>query len=619
MSYAEIKREPRRRPSPGRGFALIEVMITLGILTVVGVFMYQSFAGLLEVLAMSRGQQAATELMREQIEIVRNLPFASVGEVNGIPAGSLVSNKTVTRNGHTFSVNTTVQNVDDPFDGTIGGSPNDSAPADYRRVEVTVACTSCERVKPMTFTTTQAPKSLEASGSQGALFVRVLDASGAAVPDAAVHVVNQATNPDTIIDDTTDNNGWLRIVGAPPGTNAYEITVTKSGFSTDRTYVPNGAGLNSPAKPHATVAASQVTQVTFSIDELGSMNVRTVADNCAPMPDIDFSLRGAKTLGTNSGTTIYKYNQNLSTDGTGNLSLPSMEWDTYSPTITSSGYYLSGSVPTVPIAVLPGEASSLSLVAEAATPRILVVTVKDASTGLPVTDAQVAISRSGFTTQTLYTGRGFLGQTTWTGASGQADYVDAARYYVQDGNVTVNTPSPGVAGEMRLKRTGSVYATAGNLTSSTFDTGSASNFHQILWQPTNQPSQSGTNSVRMQIATNATNDGTETWDFVGPDGTAATYYTATSNTIHSSHDDHRYLRYRIFLSTSNTSYSPNVADVNFTFTSTCVPPGQVMFSGLSSSSNHTYTVRVTKTGYNTSVTTKQLTGNWQEHTVTLNP
>ncbi|MDD5513691.1 MAG: hypothetical protein PHD09_07980, partial [Candidatus Omnitrophica bacterium] len=92
------------------------------------------------------------------------------------------------------------------------------------------------------------------------------------------------------------------------------------------------------------------------------------------------------------------------------------------------------------------------------------------------------------------------------------------------------------------------YYSSGYYTSPTYDLGQASNFSTISFAA-NVPS--GT-ELKFQIATN--NDA-NTWSYLGPDGTSDTYYsTATGETISSSNDGDRYLRYKgTFLSTNGTA------------------------------------------------------------------
>ncbi len=156
----------------------------------------------------------------------------------------------------------------------------------------------------------------------------------------------------------------------------------------------------------------------------------------------------------------------------------------------------------------------------------------------------------------------------------------------------------------------------GWLESSTFNTGSASNFYNIVWQPQDQPVDAGVDSVRFQIATGNA-EVPATWNFLGPDGTAQSYYTTSDSNINPVHNNDQYLRYKIFLQTASSTFTPNIADVSFTFTSQCTPPGQVIFTGLLPD---TYTLTISKSGYQNSVVNNiTVPSSWQQQEVILSP
>jgi PEGA domain len=138
------------------------------------------------------------------------------------------------------------------------------------------------------------------------------------------------------------------------------------------------------------------------------------------------------------------------------------------------------------------------------------------------------------------------------------------------------------------------------------------NFYQFLSQPTNQPIAVGASPVQFQLATS---NSTSSWNYLGPDGTAGTYYNATTTDISSVNNGNRYLRYRMMLSTASSSYTPSVSDIQFTFTSSCVPPGQVLFQSLPTG---TYTITVSKAGYTTTNDSVTVTaGSWQEKQINI--
>jgi len=592
--------------SSQKGFTLIESLVGVAVFMIIAVSVYQAYAATMNAVLVSRLKVTATALANEQFEIIRNLPYDDVGVVGSIPNGKIPHIQNLIRDNTEFAVETTIRNIDDPFDGTIGGVPNDLSPSDYRLTELEISCSSCRNFTTLHFTTHVGPRALETASTNGALFIQVFDASGQPVSGADVHIENNQTIPAIVIDDTTNNDGLLQIVDAPPGVEAYEITASKSGYSTERTY-PTGAPENSnPTKPHATVALQQLTQISFAIDRTSTLDVSSITDTCSPVSSIDFSLNGSKLIGINPD--VLKYSTSHITDGSGRKTISGLEWDTYNLNFTDGLYDLAGTVPLLPLVLNPNTNQDFKLIVMPKNPRNILVTIKDASTQLPLSDATVRIEGPGYDT-TLITGRGFVRQTDWSGGTGQDDFIDPARYFDSDGNVKINDP----VGEIRLRKIFDEYESSAYLISSTFDTGSASNFHQILWQPQDQPPDTGQDSVRFQIATN---NNKTTWNFLGMDGTANTYYTLANQNINSLHNGDRYLRYKAFLQTASTTWTPIISDASFTFTSSCVPPGQVLFTGLDAGD---YTLTASKAGYQPFADTITTSSSWQQREVVLSP
>ncbi|MDQ5948967.1 MAG: hypothetical protein QG589_92 [Patescibacteria group bacterium] len=587
-----------------KGFTFAELIVGVAVFSVIVVSVYNAYMSILNVISTSKAKIDAIDLANEQIEIVRNLPYADVGISGGIPNGKLLHTETVVRDSTSFVVTKTIRNIDDPFDGVIGGTPNDISPSDYKLIEIEINCATCKNFNPMVVTGRIAPKNLESAATEGALFVRVFDANGNPVPDANVHVENNIASPHITIDDVTNNQGMFQLVGVPPGTNAYEITVTKSGYTTDKTYAISVSNPN-PTKPHATVALQQVTQLSFVIDRTSSFAISSVTDSCSQVSNVDFSIAGNKTIG--SSPTVLKYNQNKVTDSNGLLTLPNMEWDTYAINNIDASYDLVGINPPSPVSLSPNTTQNLQLIVKAKNPNTLLVNVKDSATMLPLSGVTVTLSKAGYT-NTKITGLGFLGQTDWSGGSGQGTSTNATKYFSSDGNVVINNP----IGDITLKKIFGEFVPSAVLESSTYDTGGVSNFQQVSWNPVDQPVGAGTPNVRVQIATNID---TYTWDYKGPDGTSGTYYTSANKNINSVHNGDRYLRYKMFLDTASTSTAPNVSDIAVTYTYACTPPGQVFFNGLSG----TYDITFEKSGYVTQTTNISVSSDWQSQDIIMSP
>jgi len=582
-----------------RGFTLIEVLVSVFVFMIVALSVYQSIASIYAVTETTDAKVVAAALAGEQLEIIRNLPYSSVGEVGGLPSGVVPRTQTIIRGGFSFTLTTTIRSVDDPFDGTF---PTDTTPDDYKSVQIDMTCAKCKNFVPLKFNSSVGPKALETPSTAGALFIQAIDANGNPVPQANVHIVDSSASPSITIDDTTNNSGLLQVVNAPPGTNAYQVTVSKPGYSTEMTYAPGGSGNPNPVKPNPTVVVQQVTQLSFAIDKVSSLNVSSVDSMCGAVPSMPFTIAGAKIIGTPD---VLKYSISTSTDASGNLSLSSLEWDTYNATETSPTYDLVGSIPLLPLNISPGSSQGLKLVFLPAAPLSLMVTVQDSATGLPLSGVSVTLSDSGTTTSQT-TGRGYMSQSSWTGGGGQAAMTDPTKYLS-----ATNMDTTSATNGMMLQNVFGSYVASSTLVSSTFDTGGPSNFYQISWAPSTQPAQVGASSTLFQIATNNDN---ATWNFVGPDGTANTFYDGGSGSISPVHDNTEFLRYKAYLQTSNAAYTPNVSGISITFTSSCTPLGQVLFQGMPSG---TYTMTVSKAGYLTYTGSVSLASNWQQVSVPL--
>lgn len=601
---SHIKLRPIQRSNLTTGMTLLEVLIAIAIFASMGLAIYEVIIRLTRLNTVAVERVIATAMANETIETIRNLDFSNVGTVGGIPSGVIPQTNTVTRDGRTFTVATTIRSIDDPFDGTIGGTPGpvDTAPGDYKQAEVRVTCNSCRYLPVVRMVTTVAPNGLELASGNGALFARVIDALAQPLSGATVHITNPSVVPAIDLTDTTSASGELQLVDVPPSVNGYHIEVTKSGHSTDSTLAATVANPN-PTHPDATVAAGLVTQVTLSIDVLSTLGLTTMNTICTPLPNVATRVEGAKLIGTLPN--VLKYTEDTTSDAAGQINR-TLEWDTYSAIVTDANYSLIGTVGTLPVNLLPNSHQDVSLILGSPTTHGLHVTVKDATTLQPLSGANVKIERTGFE-ENAVTGRGYLRQTDWIGGSGQINFVDEDEYLSDDGQIDVTT-----AGQVTLALNGSDYFPTGSLISSTYDTGGPTNFTNISWSPVGQPPAAGADSIKFQIATNNDN---ATWNFIGPDGTGSSYYAVSNETINPVHNGTRYLRYKAYLSSADVTATPILSDMTISFTSGCVPPGQVFFSGLGALD---YGVTVTATGYGSNLSSVTVTG-WTNFEVLLTP
>ena len=562
------------------GFTLIEVVVGIGIFTIILMGVYSSFTALSRATKGAREQTVLSSLSSQYLEIVRNMPYNNIGTENGNPNGVLADATdpiVTTIEGQTYNMYYEVTYIDDPADGTILAG-TDAVPNDYKQVKLAIRKLSTNKIT--TFLTSVSPQGLEGLNNAGALYLRAIDANGQPVVGANFRIESLTLNPNIILDRTSDASGnWIE-VGLPASVNGYRITTTKTGYSTDATYPITGPNPN-PTKPDSTIANGVVTQVTFAIDLVANLNIRTVSQTCSNINGVNLNMRGAKLIGTTPD--VLKFDQNYTSSG-GQVTLNNLEWDTYTPTLlTGQSYTVYGTSPIQEISVLPAGSQTFTLVLGPASTDSLLVIVKDSATGTAIEGASVTLHKNSPSTDyNAITGGSIWQQSDWSGGAAQVDFVNANQYFSDDNNVNTTTG-------VRLASAGSDYVLSGWLESSTFNTGAISNFTTILWQPT---SQNPATSLSFQIASNTDN---ATWNYVGPDGTASTYYTVPGSNISTVHDNDQYVRYKAFLSTSDVTFTPVLTSVGLNYVSGCFTPGQVIFPSLAAGND--YDLDISMAGY----------------------
>lgn len=580
-----------------KGFTLIESLIAIGIFAVIGLAVYFSYSNILDVTLRAELRSTMIAVIENELEIVRNVPYPDVGLVGGSPSGNLIPEKIIVYGGSSFIVKTAIRNIDDPFDGTVGGTPNDSIPADYKLVEVEVSCQTPCPMGPVRMTATVAPKNLERATKDGSLFISVFDASGSPISGANVSVVNNSVSPPVNVNDTTNTDGQLNFVSIATSSVGYRITATKSGYSSDRTYPVDDPANPNPLNPDPLIQEQEITKTSFSIDVLSGLNFKAQDQMCQPLSGVDFKQEGAKLIGINPD--VPKYSAVHQTDASGQKTISNLEWDTYSFSNLDETYEIAGTSPLAPYVIAPASSSYVLWMMESKAPKALMINVVDEDENL-LNDASVNLTGPGGYNKTLYSGRRFFTQSDWSGG----------QYNSKTANLETDNP----AGELLLRDLGGKYATSSEeLISSTIDFGvSGTTFYKLNWNPVSQPPQTGTNSLKFQIASNNDNI---TWNFVGSNGSASTYYTSAGSQIHSSHNGKRYLRYKVFLSTQDDQFTPKLEDVSIEFSSSCTPSGQAYFNNLA---DGTYTLTVSKSGFEDHTDDEVIIdSNWQEYEATM--
>lgn len=153
--------------------------------------------------------------------------------------------------------------------------------------------------------------------------------------------------------------------------------------------------------------------VSPTVDEVSF----TYQSGPTPLPDVPFTLRGTKEIGTTGdGSPIYKNTITTNTAGNGEHELINIEWDGY--VLSIPDYDVISSCPLSPVPVPPLTSMTLSLILGPVTSHALRVAVLS-STGLPVSDALVTLERASFSAEGTSDA---CGQVYFGGLSAHDDY-----------------------------------------------------------------------------------------------------------------------------------------------------------------------------------------------------
>lgn len=244
--------------------------------------------------------------------------------------------------------------------------------------------------------------------------------------------------------------GWSSVdlsTVAPVGTEVQVQVLDGSGAPlTDEVLPGNSTGFTSSidlsSVPHTAYPALALRAMLSSNSVLATPSLAdwtiTYQHGPVPLPDIDFSLTGAKTIGTTgAGEPLYKIAVTSATDSTGVRSL-SLEWDAYTLDLNSHDTIDACNAP--PFVLAPGTTLESSLVLATSTPHMALVSVRGG--GAAVAGAAVTLSRTGFT-QTV--------PTSTCGAAYFGDMTPASDYTVSvsaPGYTTVSVPSVSVSGKL---------------------------------------------------------------------------------------------------------------------------------------------------------------------------
>jgi len=316
------------------GFTLIELTVTLVAFAIIAISFMGLFTSLVRSTVVARKQAVATTLATSQMEYLKSLPYDSLAVVGGsiYATAPIPATKTQTINGTKYTIKTSINYIDDAYDGCASypsqalkeqlcrnypppsGSPaTDTNPQDYKVAHVSVYDTTNTTLAQVD--TQISSRVSETASTTGALFVSVIDNNGNKVSGATVAVTDTTVTPNVNVSDTTDANGTAIFYGLPPDTNNYDFVVTasKTGYSTLNTILP---GTLQPVYPNQKVFTQLSSYVTLTLKQQGvnSLIMEAVNTSGTALANVKIYAKGGYKKYTLSSDTSYYFDTLSPTD-----------------------------------------------------------------------------------------------------------------------------------------------------------------------------------------------------------------------------------------------------------------------------------------------------------------
>ena len=363
------------------GSTLVELVLGIFILGMIALSFFGLYSALVSSALTAKQKSAGSTLVTNQMEYLKSLPYNSLAVSGGsiYSANPLPSTVTKKINNHTYTIKTSINYIDDAFDGCTNyptlalkqkycrnypapsGAPAvDQNPQDYKIIHVTAY--NRTNAKLAEVDTQVSARVAETASNTGSLIVNVIDSTGSPVIGATVSVNNTTVAPAVALSDTSDNAGIAIFYGLPPDTTGfdYSITTQNTNYST-LTTIP-ASGVLQPNYPNLNIFAQQSSYATMTImpQATNSIALETVTTSGAPLAGVKLYTKGGYKKYTATTDTSYYYDNMTptdvrpTTDGSGLGVLSSLVPGSYvfcgdtgatSCSVAGTTYYLAAAVP----------------------------------------------------------------------------------------------------------------------------------------------------------------------------------------------------------------------------------------------------------------------------------
>ena len=363
-----------------KGFTIVELAVGIVVFATVAVSFLALFTSLVRSTVIAKRQAVASTLATNQMEYLKSLPYDSLAVAGGsiYASNPIPATTTKTLNGVAYTIKTSINYVDDAYDGCAAyptqalkelycrnyppptGSPaTDTNPQDYKIAHITVTDKNNARLAEVD--SQISARVSETASTTGAMFVTIIDNNGNKISGATVTVTNTTLTPNVNVSDTTDANGTALFYGLPPDSGTdYHITGSKTNYSSLTTIVASGS--LQPTYPSQKIISQQSSYATLTLKPQAQYSLVTEAVDTSgnPIANMKLYIKGGYKRYTATTDTAYYYD-NMSpsdvrptTDAGGLASVQNLVPGTYifcgdtaatNCRVGSTTYYLAAAVP----------------------------------------------------------------------------------------------------------------------------------------------------------------------------------------------------------------------------------------------------------------------------------
>ncbi len=383
------------------GTTLIEIVVGIAIIGIVAISMYMALFNVTKLMGNAKQKIGAVALANEQMEIIRNLEYDQVGTQGWVPSGPIVQTQTVSRNDFTYSIDTTIEYVDDSFDG-VGVA--DSVETDYKQAQITVSWTLGGDTREVIFISKFIPEGLETNIGGGTLSVNIIDAAVQPIEGVMVKIDSVTDTPAIHGSANTAADGNMRLPGLPQ--QEYRITVTKGDYATVQTYPAPPSSSFNPVNSNLFVADGGVVIKTLTMNKSADLllKAKNIADDDG-IDNINIEISGGPVIGTTPETLTIE--EDKTTDSSGEVDLDDINPGDYNivnlATLGDATYEYIGVDNVFPLHLNSDDDKEVNFIFAKKNVDSLLIVVKNNVTNELIEGAQVKVSNSSGFEQTINT------------------------------------------------------------------------------------------------------------------------------------------------------------------------------------------------------------------------